>query len=342
MPKLKLGIINITSMKKSYGGIAPFVKNLDPYMQEAYEVDYVVLPEYLARIQIIPQRFIYLLYMLGKKRRLKGFDFILSHTPEGSYVVSFCKVPFIHIFHGNSNPMSRSRYWYGKYFSSVYEMIDKRIRRKASRMYTVGMEKQGISKIFNPVLHSVKIKDVSARSGFIFSGRLEKVKNIDRLISLYSKLPTAVQNENLFYIAGTGTLESALKKQVLSLGLTEKIIFLGELKNEDMVEANSTKKILLMASALEGMPMAIAEALSVGVPVVSTDVGDIARIIHNRENGFLLPLDYEDEDYILCITNILNDYNRYADRALVTSEVFRSDKVATALIRDINQLAQKN
>ena len=329
-------------MKKSYGGIAPFIKNLDPFMQEAYDVNYIVLPEYLSRISIIPQRLIYLLYMLGKKRQLKRFDFILSHTPEGSYVVSFCKVPFIHIFHGNSNPMSRSRYWYGKYFSSVYEMIDKRIRRKASRMYTVGMEKQGISKIFNPVLHTVKIKDKSGRSGFIFSGRLENVKNIDRLIRMYAKLPAAVQNENLFYIAGTGTLESALKKQVLSLGLKNKIIFLGELKNEDMVEANSTKKILLMASSLEGMPMAIAEALSVGIPVVSTDVGDIARIIHNQENGFLLPLDYEDEDYIQCINYILSDYSRYADKALVTSEVFRSEKVATALISDINQLVQKN
>jgi glycosyltransferase involved in cell wall biosynthesis len=342
MAKLKLGIVNITSMKMSYGGIAPFVKNLDPFMQEAYDVNYIVLPEFLTRIRFIPQRLIYLIYMLGKKKQLKRFDFILSHIPEGSYVVSFCRVPFIHIFHGNSNPMSRSRYWYGKYFSSVYDKIDKRIRSKASRLYTVGMEKQGVSKIFNPVLHTVSIKDKSSRSGFIFSGRLEKVKNIDRLIGVYAKLPESVQNEHPLYIAGNGTLESALKKQVLSLGLTNKIIFLGELKNEDMVEANSTKKILLMASSLEGMPMAIAEALSVGVPVISTDVGDIARIIRNGENGFLLPLSFSDEEYMHCIQMILNDYCRYADNALASSEVFRSEKVAAALIEDINRLTLKN
>ncbi|HEY4966012.1 MAG TPA: glycosyltransferase [Puia sp.] len=342
MPKLKLGIVNITSMKMSYGGIAPFVKNLDPFMQEAYEVNYIVLPEYLARIRIIPQRLIYLVYMLGKKRQLKQYDFILSHIPEGSYVVSFCNVPFIHIFHGNSNPMSRSRYWYGKYFSSIYEMIDKRIRNKASRLYTVGMEKQGVSKIFNPVLHTVSIKDKSSRNGLIFSGRLEKVKNIDRLIRIYAKLPGSVQLEHPFYIAGNGTLESTLKKQVLSLGLTDKIIFLGELKNEDMVEANSTKKILLMASSLEGMPMAIAEALSVGVPVISTDVGDIARIIRNKENGFLLPLTFDDEEYVHCIQMILSNYSSYADNALGSSEVFRSEKVAASLISDINQLTLKH
>jgi glycosyltransferase involved in cell wall biosynthesis len=338
MPKIKLGIVNITSMKMSYGGIAPFVKNLDPFMQEEYDINYIVLPEFLARIRIIPQRLIYLVYMLGKKRQLSRFDVILSHIPEGSYIVSFCKVPFIHIFHGNSNPMSRSRYWYGKYFRSVYDQIEKRIVRKASRMYTVGVERQGIPKIFNPVLHSVKIKDKSSRSGLIFSGRLEKVKNIDRLIKIYAKLPESIQNENPFYIAGTGTLESTLKKQVSSIGLGNKIIFLGELKNEDMVETNSTKKILLMASTFEGMPMAIAEALSVGVPVISTDVGDIARIIRNQVNGFLLPLAFDDEAYIQCIHAILNDYDHYSDNALSSSEIFRSDRIAAALIQEINRL----
>jgi glycosyltransferase involved in cell wall biosynthesis len=167
---------------------------------------------------------------------------------------------------------------------------------------------------------------------------LEKVKNIDRLIKIYAKLPERVQNENPFYIAGNGTLEAVLKKQVLSLGLGQKVIFLGELKNEEMVETNSTKKILLMASSLEGMPMAIAEALSVGVPVISTDVGDIARIIRNGENGFLVPLSFDDEAYMECIQDILGKYDHYANNALATAEIFRSDRIAAELIQDINRI----
>jgi glycosyltransferase involved in cell wall biosynthesis len=91
-----------------------------------------------------------------------------------------------------------------------------------------------------------------------------------------------------------------------------------------------------MASTQEGMPMAIAEALSVGVPVISTDTGDIAGIISNNENGFLLPLSFRDEEYIHCVGEILKDYDRFSKNALASAEIFRSEKVAASLIQDIN------
>jgi glycosyltransferase involved in cell wall biosynthesis len=341
MGKIKLGIVNSTPLSMSYGGVAPFIKNLDPFMREAFDVTYILLPDYLTRINFIPRRLIFLFYLLGQKKRIHQCEIILSHVPEGSWVVSFWKLPFIHIFHGNFNPMSQSRYWYGKYFMSVFERMERRVIRKASLMYTVGVERKGIPKIFNPVLHSVKVKPVDQRKGFIFSGRLEKIKNIDRLIRIYSKLPETMREKNPFYIAGTGSQEQGLRKLASSLGLDNEVIFLGNLGNDEMVETDSTKCILTMASTQEGMPMAIAEALSVGLPVISTDTGDIARIIRSNENGFLLPLSFVDEDYVHCIHQILNDYDRFSNNALVSADIFRSDKVAARLIHDIHNIIPK-
>jgi glycosyltransferase involved in cell wall biosynthesis len=342
MKKLKLGIVNSSSIIKSYGGVAPFIKNLDPFLQDAFEVTYVLLPDYIYNIQFIPRRLLFVLYLLGKRRQLKRFDMILSHVPEGSFVVSYGKIPFVHIFHGNFNPMSQSRYWYGKYFTSIFESMEKRIIKKASLMYTVGIERPGIPKIFNPIYHSVKIKSNSARRGFIFSGRLEKIKNIDKIIRVYAKLAPAVQEENALYIAGMGTQENILKDLAASLPLQGKVIFLGNLNNEDLIEADSSKKILVMASSQEGFPMAIAEALSLGVPVISTDTGDISRIIKSNENGFLLPIAFNDEEYIKSIEAILNDYDRFSKNALASSEIFKADKVARNLIDDINKAILKN
>ncbi len=341
MEKLKLGIVNSTSLDMSYGGVAPFIKNLDPFMKGEYEVNYIVLPASLTRINIIPRRLIFFLYLLTKKKQLKDLDVILSHVPEGSFMISYGKIPFVHIFHGNFNPMSQSRYWYGKYFMSLFAWMEKRVIKKASLMYTVGAERKGIPKIFNPVLHDVKMKSTGSRSGFIFSGRLEKIKNIDRLIEIYSQIPQSIQEKNPFYIAGVGTQETVLKKLVFSLGLERKVIFLGDLKNEEMVETDSTNRILIMASTQEGMPMAIAEALSVGIPVISTDTGDIARIVKSNENGFLLPLTFSDEEYIQCIHAILNDYERFSKNALASAEIFRSEKIAAGLINDINSIILK-
>jgi glycosyltransferase involved in cell wall biosynthesis len=224
---------------------------------------------------------------------------------------------------------------------SIFEWMEKRIIKKANLMYTVGVERKGIPKIFNPVLHTVKIKSSESRSGFVFSGRLEKIKNIDRLIEIYAKLSPQIQKSNPFYIAGVGTQEAVLKKLVSSLGLEGKVIFLGDLKNEEMVEIDSTKRIMTMASTQEGMPMAIAEALSLGVPVISTDTGDIARVIKSNENGFLLPLTFKDEEYINCIHVILDDYERFSNNALASSEKFRSEIIAAGLINDINSIILK-
>jgi glycosyltransferase involved in cell wall biosynthesis len=338
----KLVILNSSSILKSYGGIAPFIKNLDPFLQEAFDVTYILLPDYLYNIHFIPRRLIFSIYLLGKWRKLKNFDMIFSHVPEGSFLVSYGRVPFIHIFHGNFNPMSQSRYWYGKYFMNVFEAMERRVIRKASLMYTVGAERPGIPKIINPIHHGVTIKEPRLRSGFIFSGRLEKIKNIDKIIRIYSKLSDRIQSENALFIAGTGTQESFLKEFAASVPVRGKVIFTGNLKNDELVEADSSKKILLMASSQEGFPMAIAEALSVGIPVISTDTGDISRFLKSNENGFLLPVAFDDEEYIQCIEKVLNDYERFSKNALASSAVFKAEKVADGLIADIYKKVSKD
>ena len=83
--------------------------------------------------------------------------------------------------------------------------------------------------------------------------------------------------------------------------------------------------------------MAIAEAFSLGLPVISTDTGDISRFLKNNENGFLLPIAFTDDEYIKSIESILNDYERFSRNALSSSAVFQADKVASALINDINR-----
>ena len=336
MAKYKLGIVNSCSLEKSYGGIAPFMKNLDSYLTDSYDVTYVVLPDFLYNIQFIPRRFIFVLYLLWKRRQLKRFDAILSHEMEGSWVLSYGPVPFAHIFHGNNNPMSQSRFWYGKYFKSLFARMEKRIIRNAKLMYTVGSERPGIPKIVNPINHHVKIKPPETRRGFIFSGRLEKIKNIDRIITIYSKINPEIREGHPLYIAGRGSQERSLKNIASILGIADSVIFLGNLPNNDLVEADSSKKILLMASAQEGFPMAIAEALSVGVPVISTNVGDIPRFLQDNYDGFLLPIGFDDREYIERIEAILNDYERFARNAMASAEVFKAENIAHSLSEDIN------
>jgi len=332
----KLGVINGSSLDTSYGGVGPFIRNLDPFLRNEYQVTYIHLPDWTHKVRFIPSRLMYLFYLIFNIRMLTRQDVLLSHVPEGGYVASFTSVPLVHIFHGNHNAMSQSRYWYGRYFKKIFDTFDTRIINRAVRTYTVGKERERMPKIMNPIHHSVSIKDCRVRAGFFFAGRLEIIKNIDKIIKVYSLLSKEIKDDNKLFIAGEGTQEATLRNLVHSLRETQNIEFLGSLSNEALLETGSTKKMLLMASSQEGLPMAIAEALSLGVPVIATDTGDISRVLKSDYNGFLLPVDFEFRDYIDAITRILSDYPRFAANSLASAEMFNAESIARSLIGDLN------
>lgn len=322
-------------MDCSYGGVAPFMRNMHPYFSSVYNVEYYYIPSSWNWLPL-PGRIKIMMYLWKKRKALKQTDFILSHIPEGSFVVSYFGVPYAHIFHGNDNPMTQSRYRFGKYFGPMFDRFFRRIEKTASLKYTVGPAFDDRKKLFNPIAHEFQPMPEEQKSGFIFAGRLELIKNIDRLITIYSKLPADIREKNHFYIAGYGTQESNLKNLVVRMGLTNQVHFLGNLPNLSLIEADKSKKIMIMASTQEGLPTAIAEALSVGVPVITTNPGDIALVIRNDYNGFIFPLDFEDEDYVNAILKVLQEYDRFSSSALESSKVFDAKIITNNIINDIN------
>lgn len=335
MKKYRLAIINSDPKEHSYGGVAPIMRNMHDFLNEHFDVEYFYLPEGRWQKLPLPGRLKVLIYIRSKKKTLKQFDFILSHIPEGSYAVAKNGVPFAHIYHGNTNPMVGSRYWFGKYFKKVFDKFDRVIEKKASIRYTVGPTWPGVKKMVNPICHDVKPLPIEMRRGFIFAGRLENGKNIDRIIHIYSQLTPEERAANPLTIAGTGTLKSSLEKIVETSGLDGEVLFTGLLNNSDLVTLDSTQRILLMASSHEGFPTAIAEALSVGVPVVTTDVGDIPSFIKDGYNGRMLPVDFKDDEYISAIRDILEHYDRYSAAAIETAKVFNASSITAAMSEEI-------
>ena len=336
----KLAIVNSDSMDFSYGGVAPIMKNMHEYLCQEFQTEYFYLPDSWKNFPGLG-RVKNMIYLAWKYKDIKKSDFVLSHIPEGSYVISFLNIPYAHIYHGNFNAMSQSRYWFGKYFKWVFDIFCKRIEKTASVKYTVGPVWGDKIKLFNPIVQNCPPKPTTERHGFIFCGRLEKIKNIDRLIEIYSKLPDSIRAEHNFYIAGVGTQEAYLKKIVSDKGLTDCVKFLGLVSNTEIQETDSSKKLLIMASSQEGLPTAIAEALSVGVPVITTNPGDIGLVIKNGYNGCILPLDFTDSDYINAIQTVLNDYEKYASNALKSSKVFNSKTITEGVIADIQSALEK-
>ena len=80
-----------------------------------------------------------------------------------------------------------------------------------------------------------------------------------------------------------------MKRKVQSLGLQEKFIFLGQVSKEKLVKLYQDAALFVFPSYHEGLPTALLEAMSCGLPIVATDVRGNRDLISNRKNGILVP-----------------------------------------------------
>jgi len=93
------------------------------------------------------------------------------------------------------------------------------------------------------------------------------------------------------YLIGDGDNLSADQKRTKELGLEERVHFLGaRLDVENLLQKMD---IFVLSSNYEGLPISIIEAMSLGMPLIGSNVGGVNELIHHEKNGFL----FEAKDY---------------------------------------------
>ncbi len=157
----------------------------------------------------------------------------------------------------------------------------------------------------NPDFFSVTRKQQHGR--IVTLGRLSKQKNHLLLIKAFSEIVKKYPYAEL-HIYGEGEMFDELSASIKNMGLEEKIYLDGNTKHVKEVLAKTS--IFVLPSDYEGMPNALMEAMSVGVPCISTDCpcGGPRMIITNRKNGLLFPVG-EKEELVEMLDFLLADEN---------------------------------
>lgn len=133
--------------------------------------------------------------------------------------------------------------------------------------------------------------------------RLVPWKGIDTLITLIPKLQKADKNIHVFVI-GSGPEQKHLEQIIAENNLEEKVTLTGPLSREVVYEYISLADVFVLNTAYEGLSHVLLEALALGTPVVTTDVGGNPELIRHEENGILVP--YNDTDALqTAITTVL-------------------------------------
>lgn len=123
--------------------------------------------------------------------------------------------------------------------------------------------------------------------------RLTEKKGIS--VAINACLLLKQQNVDFDYtIIGDGPLRKELESQVGNLGLGDKIAFLGAQTQETVSEYLNNSDVFLLPSVtasdgdMEGIPVALMEAMAIGIPVISTFHSGIPELIEDRVSGFLV------------------------------------------------------
>ncbi len=90
-----------------------------------------------------------------------------------------------------------------------------------------------------------------------------------------------------FFAVGQGPLATDLASEAEALGLRDRFTFLGY--RADPIRTLVAADVFVLASRYEGLPIAMLEAMAVGLPVVATSVGGVPSIIRDGTEGRLVP-----------------------------------------------------
>ncbi len=118
---------------------------------------------------------------------------------------------------------------------------------------------------------------------------LEAIYDVGTAIRAFSSIVAAHPKARLT-IAGEGPERSALEQQVREIGIEPSVTFTGRLDPEKMASLYKSADIMLNTSRVDNMPNALLEAMSAGVPIVSTDAGGIPYMVEDGETALLRPI----------------------------------------------------
>ncbi|EJQ45312.1 hypothetical protein IEQ_04486 [Bacillus cereus BAG6X1-2] len=150
---------------------------------------------------------------------------------------------------------------------------------------------------------------------------VRKVKRIDLLIESLVKL----EEKNIPYLwthIGGGPEFERIKKLAKSKLNMEQVKFTGFVKNQEVLNwyKENPATVFVNLSASEGVPVAIMEAISMGLPVIATDVGGTREIVENGKNGYLLDKDCTVKEIVESLNEFHSmgseQYKKMCDNAL--------------------------
>ena len=214
-------------------------------------------------------------------------------------------IDYVHMeeWYNRNGGFSRDSSAYSSVIDNTYvcnanseKILVEHFKRKPEEVHTVYIgvdEKKFNPELYNKneILKELKIEPNGKKTiGFIC--RISEQKRPFLLLKVLEKLKQK-REDFLVIVAGDGPWLADVKLETKKLKLTDNVVFLGNVKETEKIYAICD--MTLNCSIKEGLALTAYESLSMGVPVVSADVGGQRELITD-EVGVIVPCLQEEKD----------------------------------------------
>jgi len=255
------------------------------------------------------------LKLISLCRKIKpDYIYAIYFVPHGIYAAlagRLFRIPVIQEIIGTDRPKVEK----SKFFQSLLSLakhIGVRGSKSKDALLALGFD---CKKIFIPTTvnvldfnhfkpdNSLKVYD------FIYCGRMDKNKQVGLLIQALEQVHHNKPNLRAVLV-GDGPERHNLEALCTQLKLGGVISFAGNQPYSAIPSWLNQAKVFMMASAFEGLPVAMIEALCCGLPVVVPDIGDIQDVAVHKYNAWLVT-DRTISGYTEGLTSLVHDQQLY-------------------------------
>mgnify|MGYP004633437545 CR=1 FL=1 len=269
------------------------------------------------------------------------------HTPEAFIEIKLCH-PFAKtaIFsHGSFFNMIKGFRFYQNniLITRGFNVFIKWMIKHANLIFVLDSQSKEQYKKYNKniisVNNSIVLPDIILQRDsyhsplkLLFVGRLSKVKRIDEIINAVELMGKNVE----LNIIGDGEEREKIETSILKNNLNCFIHLMGAVTPNKVQEYMKSNDILIMNSSFEGKPMTIIEAMSYGMPIITTNVGGISELLDDNIEGVFT--DGSKDGIVKAIEIAKQNYCRMSNQACKKAKSYSYLEVNDLVWDELNKI----
>jgi len=239
----------------------------------------------------------------------RQFDVVHVHGNLAAILLSrWTTIPVVYTEHDSTPWSCRYRSWYERLIRKVvYRAVNVTAFKRATRVATISeslraeiIDRWGLAEarvrtifnganfdLFNPDRGASGEAIVRERYGFeryiLFVGSLTARKAPDLLLHALVEA-----RDTCCVFAGNGPMRAKLEVLAQSLGVADRVAFLGDVAPTDLGRLYVDADLVVIPSVSEGTPLVAFEAMACGTPVLSSRIAGLPELVHDWSTGFLV------------------------------------------------------